>query len=57
LTGLKVKAVMKTGIQYRKRVTDARFYKPPKRKNNFRTLARAVLYLKHAVGMHRRFTT
>jgi len=59
MTALKAKgkAAVKIGMQYRKLVTDSRFYKPPnwKRETSFRVLASAVR--ESAVCLHRSFAT
>jgi len=56
LTG-KGKAAVKIGMQCRKRITDSRFYKPPKwkRRTRFRAIVSAVR--ESAVCLHRSFAT
>jgi len=39
---LKGKTVMKTGMQFGEHIIDAKFWKPAKQKNSFRSVACAV---------------
>jgi len=55
MAALKEKPVKKMRIQYGKLITDARFWKPPKRKTTFRSAASAVR--DSGVDLHRSFVT